>query len=442
MTSVYCVSKLAPTGTSRQHRFSISMVPALLFVAALVSPLVSRMGHGLVLVWPAYLVWLFFKFNANQKLLWKVKQEIFRRGFTLLMFACWLIFIAVNYLLGRGYAGQTQIRVIITIGMITFMEITYTVQGGKAWRTLGTIIFIFLGLEVIWSLPTLWSQPMLARDIMESSVYSNLNTQAALKGVGEYGFYTGCAIAFPFLVAWALERKRILRFLLLAVCGAIAIAIVLANFTGAVVLLVTGICFLGSFALWKGHKKIRSLIFFIFIGLFAFGTWSLFLKTSTQGEFLINRISSEVSGVLARGLIEGDTTNRAIYWKMSLNTFLDNPLVGVGPVSGQENPFTGTLVGVHSSWLDALAEYGLIGFGFYVAFLLGSMKRVFMAVKTGQRDLLSLARLVSCLLFIIGGTYNPVTFVFSINTFIFLLVMGEIPATATRPAKKSVPLTT
>ncbi len=421
-----------------QNRLSISLVPALLFIAALISPLVSRVGHSLILAWISYPVWLILIIIENPKILIRIKEEVSRRSFALTMFACWTLVIAANFLYGRGYTGRLQLMIMVTLGMVIFMEITYTVKGGNAWKTLVNITFILLGAEVIWSLPTLWSQPMLARNIMWLEGDSPLYTQAALAGVGEYGFYTGCAIVFPFLVAWSYERKGLMRLLFLVLCGAIAIAIILANFTGATFLMVAGFCLLSIVAFLSGRKKMHLLFYISLLGLVALGIWRLFLYESVQAEFLIDRVTREIIGVREKGLIGGDTTNRAIYWEMSLNTFLRNPLVGIGPSSGQENPFIGKLIGVHSSWLDTPAEYGLIGFTFYVAFLLGSMRRVFVAFKTGSRGLLSMARLVSCFLFILCGTYNPVTLIYVINVFLLLLVMGGLPTPASHLVPKKV----
>jgi O-antigen ligase len=81
--------------------------------------------------------------------------------------------------------------------------------------------------------------------------------------------------------------------------------------------------------------------------------------------------------------VEGSTSNRKIYWGAAINMGIRNPLFGVGYNGFPLNLLTYTdgHVGTegkhktaHSTWLLALAETGIVGFGFYVGIWVFSFK--------------------------------------------------------------------
>jgi hypothetical protein len=60
----------------------------------------------------------------------------------------------------------------------------------------------------------------------------------------------------------------------------------------------------------------------------------------------------------------------------------------------------------------------------YVLFLAAAIRRAIIAYRAGRKDMIALARLVGCALFVIGGSYNPVALVISVNTIFFFIVLG------------------
>ena len=103
---------------------------------------------------------------------------------------------------------------------------------------------------------------------------------------------------------------------------------------------------------------------------------------------------------------------------LSLATFAAHPFFGVG-YSGLE------WVGGHSAWFDGLALFGLVGFGFYLMFVLGAVTRLGKEIRSDSRDLMTWARMISFLLYMMIGFVDPVIFVPQIMLLLFVLVLSS-----------------
>jgi O-antigen ligase len=119
-------------------------------------------------------------------------------------------------------------------------------------------------------------------------------------------------------------------------------------------------------------------------------------------------------GVSAAGLIDGDETTRGYLATLSVGSFLENPWFGMGPVTMSRSDLLFFAVGGHCSWLDQLAEYGLVGFSPFLIFcalgLRGAMR------SFGEtRSLVDGAFVATILVFIVCGWTNPAVFIESIS---------------------------
>ncbi len=413
------------TQTARRSRWSISMLLALLYVLVLVSPSLSYIGHGFVSASLLYFLWLVSVFFRGPMLRKSIRTQISSRRFELYMFACWMIFVFSNALLGRGYTGWRHFLSTVTLGMIIVMEIVFASLGDENHKTMLTLITILLGLETMRALPTLWSDPTLARTRM--FLGGEVSERAALAGVGEYGFYTACAIGMPTMLAAAMEKRGLLRLLLLLSCGAIGLAVLLATFMGATLLMIVGVAFVVLLVVFAGRHRLRAIAVLLVIVPIGVILWDSF-RDSAPVNFFLDKVQRQSSSVLAYGLVEGDLTGRAPLWESSLRTFMENPLFGIGPSTGQSNPNLIHRVSGHSSWLDIPAEYGLVGLGFYAMFLVAAIRRAVVSTRTGRSRVFSLACIVGCVLYIVGGAYNPVALVGPVNVMFFLFVIGGTEA--------------
>ncbi len=409
---------------------------AVLFVETLISPMISYAAHGLVVGWPVYLIWLAVVLIPNKRVLGRLIVQMRRRRFELVAFGLWTAVVLVNYLGGRGYAGGSHLIHTITLGMVLFLEMVYAAKGWRQRRYLLTSIVILLGLEALRSLPVLWTEANLARQMMLSGGAGALYRHGAMSGVGEYGYYTGCAIAYPYMVSLAQRRGGVAGLGMLVLCGALGIAIAIATFMGAILLMISGFLLLFLLTIIRGRMKLSSLGFLLLLAAGGLAAWGGFVSRSEQGSAFSDKLHRQVGAIAESGLVKGDQTNRSELWLMSIDTFLDNPVFGIGPVSTTENPYHGYKVGGHSSWLDLPAEYGIIGVLLFMSFIAAAIRRAVVISRLEGASLVSSARLGACVLFLIGGTYNPVIFAIPITALFFLLILSSTHAHDTRRSVK------
>jgi O-antigen ligase len=183
----------------------------------------------------------------------------------------------------------------------------------------------------------------------------------------------------------------------------------------------------------NGRKNLaKKLLFFSLVFLFFFTIWTTILRQTEQGEYLTGKFENQMSGVLSKGIQNGDQTHRAELWETSMATIVNFPFLGLGPSTNRENPYLYKYVSGHSSWLDQPAEYGLIGFSTYILFFVLSVNRFWTAcrkrnAKFYKENKYCFGALVSCFLFVVCGTYNPVVVVTeTMSFFYFMTFCGEI----------------
>ncbi len=390
----------------------ISVVFAALFVMTLVSPYLNSAGHGIRNSWVVYSLWLLTTFFWKQGALSKTLIEVKRRKYEVISLISWLMVVMFNAILERGYTWDLHFWTMLTMGMVIFMQLSYSAQRDGSGDALLMVIVVMVGLEVLISLPTLWSQPALARIVMGADATPEMIAAAGAASVGQYGYYTGLAIVLPVIVSQAIVSSGQRSILMWFIVGVIALAIAISTFMGAILLMLLGFLILFLFYIKYATSKIKILILYGMLGLIFFTIWATILSNTEQGSYIEDKVTQEFTGIAAAGIEEGDVTGRSDVWRMSFNTFLEYPLFGVGPSTNRENPNLYTLVGGHSSWLDQLAEYGVMGFGFYILFIGLAIRRITKSfiLERNSRDLKIryLGQLVSCVLFIFGGTYNPV----------------------------------
>jgi O-antigen ligase len=400
------------------------MIPALAFILSLVSPLVGYVGRGLVTAWIAFPIWLLISIFERAHFWRDIHHEVLTRKFELAMIIAWALVVYLNAIWNRGYTGDIHSMNVTTLSMIVFLEIAVTVRRDGSREAIMLLFVILLGIEVIRSLPTLLSTELIVRKSMYQGASSLTYRQASLDGVGEFGFYTGVAIAFPAIISFSFHQRGWLKGILLVLCFFIAVDVLLSTLMGAVLLMVLGFLLLGMITIWSWKSKSHYVIPMAIATTFGVLAWSSFFAESQQGEFFVDKLSRQSTSVTNYGILGGDLTKRTALWQQSYETFIENPLVGIGATTGRDNPSLPQLVGGHSAWLDMLAEYGIIGFGTYLCFVLAATRRAIRSIAFEHRNLFAYARIVSMVLYFVAGSYNPVAMGTHTNFYIFFFVLG------------------
>lgn len=181
---------------------------------------------------------------------------------------------------------------------------------------------------------------------------------------GEANFLGGVVVATaPIAFGLTLAYKnKWARLLMLGVAGCYTLA-VLASGSRAGLL-----AFVGGMGYWFLNIRRRQLA----IGLLSLAMAGfLVVAPSSFWEKMGTILSTKGKNPWVRSAVEPSKNERLELWKLAIHIFKQHPLRGVGPnnymsVSAEELPFTDAYQGkrglqAHNTWLQLLAEYGLVG---------------------------------------------------------------------------------
>jgi O-antigen ligase len=392
--------------------WSLSSWFALFFAAVIMIPVLTASGYNILkMVFGSLFLWGLFMLLKKQTSMNKVLFMLERRKVENLALLCWLLLVFLSALGGRGLAGAFQADIMMFMVLFMIMSWAYSTMRPELLNGLQVAIIVMLGAQAAISLPLLYATPQIARMVMEAKDNA-VQASAVMSGVGEYSLYAALAISLPIMLAFALSLTGIKRILTFASSAAVLASILLSTFTGASSLAVTGLIMM-AFALtaYSRERSVKKFFYVVFlVGLLSGAIY--FVSDTKQFGFVFQKASVITGDSLKEGVVEGDYSLRGYLALQSFLTFCDNPFFGIGPYTGAINSFvlTGGHFGGHSSWIDGLAEYGLFGFGLYLLFLGAIFVQLYREFKSNRRDLFAQARLISFILFIIGGTINPVIY--------------------------------
>jgi len=359
------------------------------------------------------------------------------------MAGLWLAVIGMNLALERGGTQSATFHLICTISTLMAAVLGTVVGIASPWVRHGLMatILIALGLQALVSLPTLYGEYGIARELMaygRNALYFD-QLYYALRGVGDFHLYTGIAILTPVLLGTVLSSSLRLRWILSACLVAVLGSILLSTFSAAVALAIFGMFTLvGGIVSRRGFAGMIAT-YAVITGVIA----AIFLTLGGMGELKqIESVTAKLQrlfeGVTTHGVIEGDETTRGHLAAASFKTFLEEPAFGVGAVTmWGDHPLLYDKVGGHCSWLDQLAEYGLIGFGPFLIFL----TQLFRSTIGGWFRHRTIWKASVCVMigsFVIQGFVNPAIFVDSVAVPV-VFILSMVAAEAANSDLRSTP---
>ena len=304
----------------------------------------------------------------------------------------------------------------------------------RFWKICG-IVFAILGVQAAYSLPKLTTDPFVVRNVMansmfleEGKVYSiHTAWDIALNGVGDYSLYTSNAILTAIFAGFSLnERKRIsLRIFWFFALIALILANIQSTFTAASIISICGTLVVLIRAITYGKIRLPSVI--LLFGAMTVGTLLFISMVAETGpfEYVYNKAWAIFEGVGSGGLA-ADPTTRGEGIIMSLSALAGNPLFGSGAI-GSKSLTLGTLhitSGGHSSWLDVLLQYGLVG-AFWCYLIVYSIgKQTLKSCRMIKDELLPEVFLIAYGCYILYGLINPVLRMRSIDFVLYFVLIG------------------
>ena len=244
-----------------------------------------------------------------------------------------------------------------------FMILYFEKNGDNEGQKILLVIFFFLwDVFCLLSIYTYIKSPSIAR-LMAAyrSSYSSM-----IIG-GGYPLAYGSAILGVYLLQNIIEYKNQNRNFRIAAIAEIALLTILVYFTDSFVILVSML--LGYLLCIFRHTFKGSFYIISMVSLFVI-TLVIFFNIQSVLEWLLNINNNdfiekrlyEWYNLVANDVTSYHLDKRSGLYEMSIQTFLQHPIIGVGYKFGNLGSLQRTFgVGAHSTILDSLAQYGLVG---------------------------------------------------------------------------------
>lgn len=278
--------------------------------------------------------------------------EYFKNGWMFFLF-CFIVFVSGIYVDG-GYFSQYSMNLIYVLIMIAV--ISYFCKYGDR-KQISFLLMVFIVDVVIVTVHTyieLLANPVLARAISTSAESAKeLLGSEIPKGVGGYGLCYQIVLMAPFITYFFNSRKVVLP--IAVICYAVLILFLFqAQITLALVMF--AVLIIIGFSNGSSNRILSLALKFVSVAVSVY----LILNISSILETLIEYSNKELGDRLREMLhfiktsnaSEGDIGSRVDLYKMSFDSFRQNPFFG---------SFGNKTYGSHSTLLDMLGAYGLVG---------------------------------------------------------------------------------
>lgn len=337
---------------------------------------------------------------------------------------CWALVLMLNFGMGRGAAAGKHLFSLLYLFGYFLCAMMYANDSRPVYKWLLVLVAVVLAVQAAYSIPYLLAHFRIARQMMHEPMGPEKIVLASM-GIGGYDTYLGAAIVLPLLWSFSLSRRNKLGLVVLSLCClAILTSVVLSTFTAASVLAICGSgLLLGSFFLNEaGTRRAVELSVVGMLLVVASVQWAPMIVRSEQFSFVASKAERIIKGAVEAGIVAGDETGRASLAMASFRLWMENPIFGIGGYAGTFDSPAG--FGGHSSWVDTLAQYGLIGgvclFGMLIA--LGARAR--RLSRIGGARLLKTGILLSWMLYLAAGLGNTVLFMPMLDFMLFFVLFG------------------
>jgi hypothetical protein len=377
---------------SKSVFFRLSSLAFIVLVTPVLGVYLHSPGGFLLILALAVLVGVFE--NSITPTILRMSKIIIKNKL-LIYFSLWYsIFVIINLFLGGNGLDDWRLMLsplILIIGILfAFAFMSDSICG----RYLQIGIILSLGVQSIINIPQLYLKPSIAREMW-----------AELSGSWIYGnqsYFATCVILLPVLFWRSFKETGFLKLILLLCCSLILISAYISSFGTPLGLILLDLIVTLVFALLFMVKKRGWVVAVILLGLL----YSGYQLTSSNPLFsdAYTRITNFISDPTSGGYSGRDFSVSRWYLDLiSIESFRASPLLGMGGGSTRYSPY----VGGHSSLLDSLGAYGVLGgggafAGLIVILLVNAVTR-FLHERTWQA-LLILTTVISL---VVAGIVNP-----------------------------------
>ena len=252
--------------------------------------------------------------------------------------------------------------------------------------------YLYIGINTFFQLQI---NPSISRVLATSAEHvESILGEVTMSGIGSYSYFYALVIISILMCHYMLNTNKKKLLLIILLVG-IFLLLVNAQFTMSVLFFIFFIFFVLITEKKTSAKyfmiRILFLIAFIII-LLNIGSIINYVSNFV-GEDLAVRLNELNDSLLGNGYSQGDIGARIDVYKMSINSFFNNILYGS---FGNKN------FGGHSSILDILGAYGIIGFSAIYTFF-KMYKLIIKSVRKYQRNVVK----ICFIYFIVLSFLNP-----------------------------------
>lgn len=325
------------------------------------------------------------------------------RGITfnrwLVLFAVWYsIGVWLNILLrGNGLADWRLMMGPVMLLIALAFALGFS-RDEAAFRIFQIGLAVALGVQAIFTFRELSSAAGIAREMW-------LEWQGAWE-FGNQGAYAAWIMLLPVLIWRALVERGVLRLLLLAAALLTGAAASIGSFATPLMLLaIGGGAIISLVLILPVQRRQRPKGAILAVAILVMGM--LFYHYTHENPLFAAsyyRIENFLADPQGGGYTSHERAgSRWLLADISLNSFLSEPLFGMGGGSIRYSPY----VGGHSSVFDSLGAYGLLGGGGALVGLLLTLLIVAARRFFTDRNWETLLALTSVILLLVSGVANP-----------------------------------
>lgn len=345
----------------------LSIIRDLAFTAIMLwitSPYMAFLGNWFMyaILWG---VWILLAWLTNPKAFKMMMSS--RYTFVALVWPFFVLFLDV---LGWSVFSPYQ----FTIAFLVISVIFYIDGGHKTSLLLIILIYLIYMVAInVFSAATLVISPNVARTLAQSD--KDVTIEFAHPLMANFAHINAISLISILYVA-LIKTKKVgmwskVVYLVLMILN--AYVLILAQYSLS---LITFLLF-ALFILFVNYKRPYRGVIWIFFGIITLfivgGPVLLALSEDTNSVLFSNRLRS-LGLFFSDGTIESgsDFQERLQLYSLSINTFFNNPIIGVGGAEFE----AGGLVGGHSEIFDRFAYYGLIGGVFFLCYITSLYKNI------------------------------------------------------------------
>lgn len=283
--------------------------------------------------------------------------RIKKKDWTLLIIiGSWLVYAITLRIIGFSSAawGNYGIQVMFYFPLVVFMTYRSLLTEREQYHLICFVGIVML-INMLDNIYLLVRYPGANIELNFSDMYSNLN-------LGNSSFTFVMMLLLLVCFGYFLNRKR---WYVIPVLAGVFYLVISSKTTAFLVFLIFAYLMVVEKAAAKLPIRYRAMIMILGVGILLFlYRFSLeIVSVFTNNEYILVRL---------KALVKGDTSSVYLArWglaMLSISTFLEHPLFGIGYVKADFAlvDYASTGIGHHSELIDHLGRYGMIGIVFYL----------------------------------------------------------------------------